>query len=459
MIAARKEERWAAYKEMRGVASMVHSLTDKHIQEFSLPDDWVVRPIGPSEFRIVRRSDNVAIIHTVDADGVITDRRPEIPTDPAHCGIPLLVLVIDQGGVGTAFLFFMIWMGLMVDIRFDAFHRGVNDVKLATLHCRKSIFRRVQMFTSFIFALNYGPWGSSAFYDEKKPMLEYFYAMYDSKSPEFRRFAVKFAIANCVPHDTDEDFDDIYLSYYDLSSFNEKGPLPKASRWFSWYENYAFHWRELWALKTIVLCYFGDGFAADDNDDVRLVAQTGNDPREEVRQLRAKTGGFKLAYKLICDDLVHYARILFHVGRPCYNHHADRASGIKTPEQGALDTINMSRGLWVEEIQEISEASFRNIENLTAFGLLRTTADTIWCDHVAQEIIDLALHISEQRAWTGKLFYELPLRRYSGLLADSDAVRNSTSAQMHSEWQAILKLESEALRDLAALELQKDAFS
>eukprot|EP00959_Pyramimonas_sp_CCMP1952_P367299 7693051-Pyramimonas_sp.AAC.1 len=160
-----------------------------------------------------------------------------------------------SGGIGTAIMYYLLSKGVMLSLRFDPFHRAVNDIKGACKHACGGLFRRVMLFTAFIFGINYGPFGKGANFHEKQSILEYFYSNLDSDSPEFRRFAVGYAMDNDMRHHSNDDFDIIFDSLADMPSVNFKGPLTKLMRWFSWWENHKFHRKELRALKGIIAYY------------------------------------------------------------------------------------------------------------------------------------------------------------------------------------------------------------
>ena len=97
IVAARRQTRWAAYKEGRALSSMVKDITGEALETFVLPGSWVVRPISQGEARLFRRG--VAHRLKVDLFGNIEYCVPELPLDLMSVVIPLLVLCIDQGGM------------------------------------------------------------------------------------------------------------------------------------------------------------------------------------------------------------------------------------------------------------------------------------------------------------------------------------------------------------------------
>ena len=56
------------------------------------------------------------------------------------------------------------------------------------------------------------------------------FSQLDHESPEFRKYAVRYAKAIGLPHTTEEDFMEVFESLADMPSFNVKGPLPKLAR-------------------------------------------------------------------------------------------------------------------------------------------------------------------------------------------------------------------------------------
>ena len=105
IVAARKAQRWASYKELRALSDIISDLTGEvgGIATMVLPNAWIVRPIANDEFRLVSPTTHVAIVCQV-CDGSIVARKQEL-LDDLHTyidDIPYLVLCIDQGSIGMA---------------------------------------------------------------------------------------------------------------------------------------------------------------------------------------------------------------------------------------------------------------------------------------------------------------------------------------------------------------------
>jgi hypothetical protein len=108
---------------------------------------------------------------------------------------------------------------------------------------------------------------------------------------------------NGHPCDIDEDYEAVFESVSDMASFNFKGPLPKLARWFAWWGNFAFHFRELWGLNAVIQ-YYHDGELGESDFNVYLILPAGSDPAKELRQLKQTAGGFKLAFEIITQAVL-----------------------------------------------------------------------------------------------------------------------------------------------------------
>ena len=318
---------------------MVNDITGAPLNSFKLPSEWIVHPLRAKELRVIRHN-GVAHRLRLDDHGGVVERNQELPTDIVGSSLPLLVLFIDQGGIGTAVFYYLLSQGVMLSLRFDPFHRAVNDIKGACRAACGGLFRRVMLFSAFIFGINYGPFGKGANFFEKKAMLEHFYAQVDAYSPEFRNFAIDYAKDNGMRHSSDADFEDIFDSLADMASVNFKGPLTKLMRWFSWWENYNFHRRELRGLKGIIAYYLG--LEGANTVDERLHIPSGMDAATELRQLKQQQGGFRLVHRLITDDLLDAADTLYDVGQPSWTAHTKRAENVKSPRDGMLNYFSMT---------------------------------------------------------------------------------------------------------------------
>ena len=91
-------ERVAAWRQLQGYSNQLRRVTSNHktMQSFDMPEDSNVRALEPNEKRVTSRGPHQDVAYIVDTEG---KKRKILPSAPT---IPLLVLGLDQGGVGAA---------------------------------------------------------------------------------------------------------------------------------------------------------------------------------------------------------------------------------------------------------------------------------------------------------------------------------------------------------------------
>ena len=169
--------------------------------------------------------------------------------------VPLLVLSLDQGPIGTAGMAFAL-EGHRIHVKFDKIHRCIRDYKLALGRAMGGVFLKTQLHSSYIFGLNYKPFNSGLFHDQKKNMLEAFLESHNISSDlwqEFReRIAFDFGQTNVVNDRL------LFEAITELESFKNKGTLIKPSRWFSWNQCCEEFLPEFHTLKMLAKYEFQD---------------------------------------------------------------------------------------------------------------------------------------------------------------------------------------------------------
>ena len=87
--------------------------------------------------------------------------------------VPLLVLSLDQGPIGTAGMAFAL-QGHRIHVKFDKIHRCIRDYKLALGRAMGGVFLKTQLHSSYIFGLNYKPFNTGLFHEQKRRCLKHF---------------------------------------------------------------------------------------------------------------------------------------------------------------------------------------------------------------------------------------------------------------------------------------------
>lgn len=158
LAAKRKLERVAAFRQLQSICHQLHLLTGGRLklESFKLDSAVHLQPVAAGEIRVVRPGDagtDTAVI--VGADGTSQQVLPDDFQDA-----DLLVVCLDQGSIGAAGMAFAInQLGLTMSCRFDKFHRIIRDIKLSLKHCCDGIFCKAQLYSAYLYGLNYKPFG------------------------------------------------------------------------------------------------------------------------------------------------------------------------------------------------------------------------------------------------------------------------------------------------------------
>ena len=156
----------------------------------------------------------------------------------------------------------------MVHVKFDKIHRSIRDYKLAIGRACRVQFLRTQLHSSYVLSLNYKPCGTGGFFQHKQSMLESFLASHSTNSEiwiRYRDHAFKMVLEDLLELD-DESHPSSVLPTGQGPSMNDPTPADQGLL------NAAAKRKEI-------------------------------SPREELSLMKKTTGGFKLALKLMTEDL------------------------------------------------------------------------------------------------------------------------------------------------------------
>ena len=91
----------------------------------------------------------------------------------------VMTLLMDQGPVGMGMASFFHFVGIqLIHVAFDPYHRMIRDQKLDVLGVGPKALRQklmqAQLCSSYLWTLNYRPYGSGGFATSKRELLENF---------------------------------------------------------------------------------------------------------------------------------------------------------------------------------------------------------------------------------------------------------------------------------------------
>ena len=69
-------------------------------------------------------------------------------------------------------------------------------------------------------------------------------------------------------------------------------------------------------------------------------------PREELSLMKKTTGGFRLALKLMTEDLYYHFHILLEVTRPLWSWYVAEIQSVKTPQDSVKRSAQLALGGW-----------------------------------------------------------------------------------------------------------------
>ena len=225
-----------------------------------------------------------------------------------------------------------------------------------------------------------------------------------------------------------------------LQSFVVKGPLPKASRWFSWHEAAEFNLKEFHGSKMLYEYYFGE------SDDFVLTST--------FQAARKNLGGLKLAYKCLCHPLCfEIAHLLLEIQRPCWSWYTEQIKDVKTMAQQLQFCIKMALGWnsdWhLQEIASFTGDSLQKLQWIADRCVDQQDLAERTFKHSAKLLTERAASLSRHGA---------PPFCYAELLTtedNSDQIRRDTMDDvLKNDWQLLMALEMAHLK--SAQDLVKD---
>ena len=174
--ATQKLQRVAAYRQLQGVSHQVWQLFSKQltIDDFSLPEDCYVRATEPNEERVVEDSP-CGRFDVAYFNNTMTNAKTRIL--PANLQkVRLLVLMLDQGPIGTAGVAFAAFhLKKNIIGKFHKIHRLIRDLKLAEEHCWPGqLFTKTKLWSSYLYSMNNRPFSSGATATLKESLLYLF---------------------------------------------------------------------------------------------------------------------------------------------------------------------------------------------------------------------------------------------------------------------------------------------
>ena len=463
-LAEGRQERNAAFRELQAISNCIAQLGSNEfsgIDDFSLPDGISLDPVTDNQVRVVVND----VAWKVDREDH-TSRTCVWPDALAQTQCKVLTLGLDQGSVGTAGVAFAsMSLGRLIFARWDKYHRVVRDIKLAIGGPLAGVFLKTQLYTSYLWGLNYKPFGTGAFAIQKQHILNVFLATRTAESPVFLKYVERIARSanerrtRGLPRmrwATQQDRQEVFDSIPELaSSFLQALSLPKLGRWFSWNGCAEEQMCEYWVAKMLLESAFDDvpdpDLDSTSFDDIQNVGRA-RSAAAQLAAMRKLGGGLRLAYKLMSTTLLDYAKILQTVTRSCWSWYARQVKNVKSPTEGLQDALALTQGNWSREkhLRDLIYESFESHTNLDYMGI------SCGCGDKSRKLFSLGARVLSNRCWSMAVRHHGPPDIYVGVLSSSQAKREWAIARLKNDWNKLMLLENRRATSPPAMDLWKD---
>ena len=143
----------------------LHHYTNKSIDEFDIPGSCCIRPQLPTESRLDKVIGGRNRSFLKDVDGYY--EKEVLPPSESPGKWSQLTIGLDSGSVGRAAASYSKHkLELFVFMVYDIIHRMIRDTKLA-MEANPAVERAVLHYT-FVTSLNFRPFNSGVWYEDKK---------------------------------------------------------------------------------------------------------------------------------------------------------------------------------------------------------------------------------------------------------------------------------------------------
>ena len=444
-----KLERSASYRQLQAYSHQI-SLTSggqRSLDDFRLPDACHVRPVAGGERRKTRLINGRQV-------AFLEDMATEIETQilPDTCVVvPLLVLMLDQGGIGIAGVSFAaLHLSRTIWGKFDKIHRMIRDLVLAEQYAWPgALFRKTKLWSAYLYGLNNKPFNSGANSTLKTWLIRLFQICENIDSPLFLKYMDRVSKAFDMPCETRQERQALFNEVLQMKSFVQKGGQHKASNWFSWNKSAEEQMCEFFGSKMVFEAQMPDE-PDPDHSGVQFEGGAGSHPQRQLSAILKQGGGINLAYKLMKTALQDHVKILWVAEKACWDEYTNQIKNVKTPKDAVTYSIRMAESWRASpHIWETLRNTLVEPRYLRFMGIPMGESDK------ASKALQLSWHIAAKQAWS-LAKHDVPPETYSNVLSDDVASRARAAQRMRAHHQGVLKLEARRLHDDDADALWKD---
>lgn len=331
----------------------------------------------------------------------------------------------------------------MMHVKFDKFHRIIRDLKLSYVHCCNGCFQKAQLYSSYLWSLNYKPFGSGGCSSLKNRLLTTFLATESEESEIFLKYAERIAQDFGMPCNSEADLEAVWTAVAALDSFHKKQSLPKQGRWFSWNQSCEENLTEYWPSRMIYEHHLGPDSTDPDALSAHIfdIHSAGKQvsAQAELAALKKVSGGIQLAYNLMSTELRDHVRIMSRCTKACWDFYTSHVTKIKTPADGMRAALAMAGGQWAKDshLWETLRLSLYDPSSLSFMGLSGLQHDP---SNLVQKTLMLGWHILSHRAWSLSR-YDSPPDLFAHAASSDAALAERAMGCMQNAWEKLTALE------------------
>ena len=428
-----KLTRVEGYRELKALSAAMRSI-NLSLMDFAVPAGLHCRPFLRDELR-VKHADGAYWIFN-ESTGQM---RPEIPEGLELKDLKIILSVADQGPNNTSALNYLMFsqQAIMLWSSADCFHRSWNDIKLSF---KRSVCRAWRTILELMVLCNlaYGPYGTGQWHFKKQSKLQEFLETHTHMDAEWGEMVPLICMERKIEEPTNpEDSERLFNSLKHMENFHSKGPLIKLARWFSIFQSLSFFQGDLFATKFVIQ-QVDHGQAESEPDDNKPMPDNIDDYKQELNALKKRKGSWKLAPSLVTNKSVAVRDLVMTIGKACWQHHANRAQEILSPQQVAEYNVSCSaHQFWKAELVDMVSNSLWDTSCLQHLDPKFQLDAQVLTWHA-----DLFTKLLETRSISLSIFHCLPPSLYSHLLSPDIQQSRQAHTMALKHWQILLDAEA-----------------
>ena len=294
--------------------------------------------------------------------------------------------------------------------------------------------------------MNYRPFGTGIFGDKKRRLLNVFLEVEKPDGKYFTKYGPLIARDIGFPWGTYSQKLAVWDYLATLASCNQALEFPKLGRWFSWNGAAHVQIQEFHSVKMLFEWHLQDEGVPDPDEagaafDDLSPTTSARTHQQQLAQLKASAGGFKLSYMMMSSALLDMTKIMYVVTRACWSWYTWHVQNCRTPRDNLMHAKRMADGGWCRD-QHFADTIRCSLYNPNDLDYMLTPAARGASTRVyASRVVDLMWRLLSDRVWSMAARYSAPPESYAKVLSANPIEREAAANRMRHDWKCLLLLE------------------